>query len=103
MTEVHFCNFFKWGKMDTTKMMKISGRQTEQRVCKINADKDSANRWEYTDDCKDVPAMPNLNFADQAMASDREYFGMFFFLFPYKMAHIERIYSHIDSILNKNI
>ena len=58
-------------------IMKLSGRQTDQQVCKLDANPQSENRWAYTGDCVEVPAMPNLNFADQAMATDREYFGMF--------------------------
>ena len=58
-------------------IMSVSGRQTKQRVCKIDANPESDNRWGYTGDCVDDVVMPNLNFADQAIDSDREYFGMF--------------------------
>lgn len=58
-------------------MMKISGRQSDQKVYKIDANPDSDNRWGYTGEFEVVKAMPYLNFADSAMASDRAYFGMF--------------------------
>ena len=58
-------------------MMKISGRQSDQKVYKIDANPESDNRWGYTGEFEVVPAMPDLNFADTAMATDRAYFGMF--------------------------
>ena len=58
-------------------MMKISGRQSDQKVYKIDANPDSDNRWGYTGEFEVVKAMPDLNFADTAMATDRAYFGMF--------------------------
>ena len=58
-------------------MMKISGRQSDQKVYKIDANPESENRWGYTGEFEVVPAMPDLNFAETAMASDRAYFGMF--------------------------
>ena len=57
--------------------MKISGRQSDQKVYKIDANPESDNRWGYTGEFEVVPAMPDLNFADTAMATDRAYFGMF--------------------------
>ena len=58
-------------------MMRKSGRRRDQKVYKIDANPDSDNRWGYTGEFEVVPDMPYLNFADQAMASDRAYFGMF--------------------------
>ena len=58
-------------------MMELTGRHSNQTVCKIDADPNSDNRWGYTGECEVVQYMPDLNFADTAMASDRAYFGMF--------------------------
>ena len=58
-------------------MMRKSGRRKDQKVYKIDANPDSDNRWGYTGEFEVVKAMPDLNFADTAMATDRAYFGMF--------------------------